>query len=111
MAVNPAWHNTKTVAKVFFHELAHIVLDHNQEQLTEQKELEAELTAMMIAKIFNLDCKEQAAYIKDWLNGNLTLFNQDTYKKCLQACETIVRASKSDKPIIEYKDNKYQLIK
>lgn len=111
LAVNPAWHDTKAVAKVMFHELAHIVLNHNPEQLSEQKELEAELTAMMIAKIYDLPCNEQASYIKSWIKNNYEMFNQDTYKKCLSACELIVKASKSDKPIIEFKNNEYVEIK
>lgn len=111
LAVNPAWHDANDVAKVLFHELAHIVLNHNPKQMTEQKELEAELTAMMIAKIYDLPCKEQASYIKNWIKENYKMFNQDTYKKCLQACELIVKASKSDKPVIELVDGEYKPIK
>lgn len=111
LAVNPAWHDVKDVAKVLFHELAHIVLNHKPEQMTEQKELEAELTAMMIAKIYDLPCKEQASYIKTWIKEKYTMLNKDTYKRCLQACELIVKASKSDKPVIECKNGEYKPVK
>lgn len=110
LAVNPAWHDVKDVAKVLFHELAHIVLNHKPEQMTEQKELEAELTAMMLAKIFDLPCQEQASYIKNWIEEKYSMLNKDTYEKCLKACELIVRASKSDKPIIELKNGEYKPI-
>ena len=111
LAVNPAWHDAKDVAKVLFHELAHIVHNHKPTDNRQQKELEAELTAMLLAKIYDLPCKEQASYIKAWIGENCKMFNQDTYKKCLHACELIVKASKSDKPIIELKNNEYIEIK
>lgn len=111
LAVNPAWHDVSTVAKVVFHEIAHIVHEHTPEQSREQKELEAELTAMLVAKVFNMDTQNQSAYIKQWISKNVKLLNQDTYKKCLQACELIIKASMADKPVLQYKDNKYISVK
>lgn len=111
LAVNPAWHDVKDVAKVLFHELAHIVHNHKPTDNKQQKELEAELTAMLLAKIYDLPCKEQASYIKAWISENYKMFNKDTYKKCLHACELIVKASKSDKPVIECVNGEYKEVK
>ncbi|PMP74152.1 MAG: hypothetical protein C0180_04895, partial [Aciduliprofundum sp.] len=85
---------TKEAVNTILHEIAHEMLGHHKTKLSrEAKELEAELTAYLVAKNYGIDLKNYAkTYLKAWWkNGGYKHFGENNLDRVLKTAHEIIQ--------------------